>query len=192
MTLDPQITQLGVQLADVGVRNTVAGVSDRVRTAKARRQDQETINVLDEIINDLLADKNDLVQIARGYEQVLDAQRISQDEISYITECIIPVIKALAAAGDDAESADAIIDLLKPVLSVETITVLQLLGFNFKQAIGEPLTELVGRFIRSKAPMDAATQLDAFRAKQQREAAVAQIAKDPQAVRRFKELAPEE
>lgn len=69
MALDPQVTEPGVRLADVGVRNTVAAVSGRIMAAKAKRQDAETINVLTEIVNDLLADKNDLVQIARGYEQ---------------------------------------------------------------------------------------------------------------------------
>jgi hypothetical protein len=42
-------------------------------------------------------------------------------------------------------------EIIKPLLSVETLTVLQLLGFNFKQAIGEPLTELVAGLIAAKA-----------------------------------------
>lgn len=167
MSLDPQVTQLGGQLAEVVVRNTVAGVSDRIRAAKARKKDHETINVLDEIVNDLLADKNDLVQIARGYEQVLDAQRISQDEITYITDSIIPIIQTLASASTDSnpDGPKAIIDLLKPILSVETITVLQLLGFNFKRAIGEPLTDLVAQLIATKAPSQHTAQRRPSKAK---------------------------
>ena len=138
MALDPQVTELGVQLADVGVRNTVAAVSGRIKAAKAKKEDAETINTLTEIVNDLLADRNDLVQIARGYEQVLDAQRISEAEISYITESIVPIIKMLAEAGGDSDDTDQMIDLLRPILSVETITVLQLLGFNFKKVATVP------------------------------------------------------
>jgi hypothetical protein len=39
------------------------------------------------------------------------------------------------------------------------VTVLQLVGFNFRKAIGEPLTELIARLILAKAQEDpSATQ----------------------------------
>ncbi len=60
MDLDPQVTQLGLQLGDAAVRNGASVVSDRIRGSKAKKKDQETINELEEIINDLLADKNEL------------------------------------------------------------------------------------------------------------------------------------
>lgn len=187
MALDPQVTELGIQLADVGVRNTVAAVSGRIKAAKAKKQDAETINTLTEIVNDLLADRNDLVQIARGYEQVLDAQRISEEDISYITESIVPIIKTLAEAGGN-DDTDQMIDLLQPILSVETITVLQLLGFNFKRAIGEPLTGLVSQLIGSRmpAPPDAAAQ--AQRLSLQLQLATTSLAQDEEAYERFRSL----
>lgn len=189
MALDPQVTQLGVQLADVGVRNTVAAVSDRIRLVKARKQDQETINELDEIVNELLADRNELVQIARGYEQVLDAQRISQEEITYITESIIPIIQTLASASDSgAEGAEEMIELLKPVLSVETITVLQVIGFNFKKAIGEPLTALVSQLIMTKAPVSPADSVELQRRNLELQTAAATLAADEEAFDRFTRL----
>lgn len=187
MVLDPQVAELGIQLADVGVRNTVAAVSGRIKAAKAKKQDAETINALTEIVNDLLADRNDLVQIARGYEQVLDAQRISEEDITYITESILPIIKKMAEAGGNDET-DEMIDLLQPILSVETITVLQLLGFNFKKAIGEPLTTLVSQLIGSKTPAspDAASQ--AHRLSLELQLATTSLAQDEAAYERFRRL----
>lgn len=41
------------------------------------------------------------------------------------------------------EAVDKQIKALKTLLSEETIKILQLLGFNFKRAIGEPLTEIL-------------------------------------------------
>jgi len=184
VALDPQVTELGLQLADVGVRNSVAAIAGRLKAAKAKKQDGETINLLTEIVNDLLADRNDLVQIARGYEQVLDAQRISELEISYITESIIPIIQKLASASDD-DSAEEMIELLTPILSVETITVLQLLGFNFKQAIGEPLTALVSQLITTKAPAEPEDQAQLQRLTLELQVAVAGLASDQAAYERF-------
>ncbi len=186
MTVDPQINALGVQLADVGVRNTVAAVTGRIKAAKAKKEDAETINTLTEIVNDLLADKNDLVQIARGYEQILDAQRISEADIAYITDSVLPIIRTFADAGDN--DTDQMIELLQPILSVETITVLQLLGFNFKQAIGEPLTALVAQLIGSKMPasLDAAAQ--AQRLSLELQLATTSLAQDEAAYERFRSL----
>lgn len=186
MALDPQVTELGVQLADLGVRNTVAAVSGRIKTAKAKKQDAETINVLTEIVNDLLADRNDLVRIARGYEQVLDAQRISEEEITYITESIVPIIHKLAEAGGN--DVDQVIDLVKPILSVETVTVLQLLGFNFKKAIGEPLTALVAQLIGSRTPASPDAAAQAQRLSLELQIASASLAQDEEAYDRFKSL----
>jgi hypothetical protein len=187
MPLDPQVTELGVQLADVAVRNSVAAVSDRIKASRARKQDAETINELMEIVNDLLADRNDLVQIARGYEQVLDAQRISESEITYITQSIVPIIKKLAEAGG-ADDADKMIDLLQPILSVETITVLQLLGFSFKKAVGEPLTALVAQLIATRTPASADDAIHAQRLNLELQLAAASLAQDPEAYERFRAL----
>lgn len=35
------------------------------------------------------------------------------------------------------------VEILKSLLSKETLRILQLVGFNYRAAIGEPLTELV-------------------------------------------------
>lgn len=50
------------------------------------------------------------------------------------------------------------IDILSPLVSKETLTIFQLLGFNFKRAIGEPLTELIQQMILTNLPPDAELQ----------------------------------
>ena len=77
------------------------------------------------------------------------------------------------------------IDLVEPLLSAKTVTVLQLLGFNFKRAIGEPLTELVSRAILAKSPADATLGNELQRLSAQREVAFLEVAKDPDAYERL-------
>ncbi len=83
----------------------------------------------------------ELVGIATTLREQLVAQRIRTEEITYITDKLIPTVEDLAglAADDNAEAVGAI----KKLVSVEMLTVLQLVGFNFKAAIGEPLTQVV-------------------------------------------------
>jgi hypothetical protein len=156
--MDPNIQALTVQLADVGVRNTAGAIADRVGASRARKKHEETIAELEEIVNDLLADKSELVRIAHAYEAELVAQRISPTDIEYIATHFVPILEQLVSSvpSDDEASVQAMIELFKPLLSVETVTILQLLGFNFRQAIGEPLTELVAHLISSRVPTTGA------------------------------------
>jgi hypothetical protein len=183
--MDPQLQTLGLQLADVTVRNTAGSITDRIRAVKARRRDQETIAELEDIINGLLSDKSELVRIAQAYEEELVAQRISATDIEYITTNLVPVLRRLiestpTSGGTGAATPQEIIDLIQPLLSVETVTVLQLVGFNFRKAIGEPLTQLVSQQI-SKARADPALTLELQRLSLVRENAYLAVAQDPEA-----------
>lgn len=158
MNIDPHTTQeiadLSLRLGDTVARNTVSAIGDRIKAIKAKRDQRETIQELEEIIYDLIDDKNELKSIIEAYKEKFVAQRISQENIEYITNNLIPVLKELIEASSDENNAaaanmDKTLDVLTSVLSVETLTVLQLVGFNFKQAIGEPLTLLLQKFITS-------------------------------------------
>ena len=143
MELDSNLIQLGVNLAEVAVKNTAQTVYNKISTVKAKKDDKETINSLTEIINELLADKNELINISKCYEDELVAQKISDEDITYITEKLVPLLVGFVQEPTQLTAINAL-------LSMETLKVLQLLGFNYKKAIGEPLTELVSELIKSQ------------------------------------------
>ena len=148
--LDPEITAVLAQLSEVAARNTVGAIQTRVSTAKATKQHENIVNELTEIINQLVEDRVELVGIATTLREQLVAQRITTEEITYITDKLIPAVEDLAGlAGDDNAEA---IEPIKKLVSVEMLTVLQLVGFNFKAAIGEPLTQVVEGLILQLAP----------------------------------------
>ncbi len=152
--MNPEVQTLGLQLADVALRQTAATIADKVAKIKTSRKQDQVIAELEQMINELVADKAELVRIANAYEQELVAQRISDEDIKYMTGTVAPLLASFlnqSTPADDS-SASAQQEIIEKLLSVETITVLQLVGFNFKQAIGEPLTELVSNFIRMAGP----------------------------------------
>ena len=73
------------------------------------------------------------------------------------------------------------VEPIKKILSVETLTIMQLIGFNYKKAIGEPLTLLLKKAIESKIPTDAQTNANYI-------LAMARIAQDEEATKRFCQL----
>jgi|JI10StandDraft_1071094.scaffolds.fasta_scaffold47506_3 DUF438 domain-containing protein len=153
------LAELGVKLTESAVRNTAGAISDKISSIKAKRDDKQTIRELEDIVNNLLDDKSELVRIAQAYEQELVSQKISDEDITYITDTLVPLIeKFVGGIEDGAERAknQAYLDTIKSVVSKEMITVMQLVGFNFKQAVGEPLTLLIRRLIESKMPINDA------------------------------------
>ena len=133
--------QLAANLADAAVRNTASAITNKISAIKAKKNDKETINELEEIISELLTDKSEIQRIAQSYEQELVSQRITEKDIQYITENIFPILSKFIPQdkSDDLEQ-------IKSILSVESLTIMQLLGFNYKNAIGEPLTNLLKSF----------------------------------------------
>jgi len=142
--IDENLTQLAVQLGEAAIKNTAQTVYNRIAAAKAKKDDKETINTLTEIIHELIDDKSELISISKCYEDEIVAQKISDDDINFITEKIVPILGPFIK--DESQ-----LSALKALLSSETLKILQLLGFNFKEAIGEPLTKLVAQLIEPQS-----------------------------------------
>ena len=62
--------------------------------------------------------------------------------------------------SSQATNIEKTIDALTPLISVEMLTILQLVGFNFKKAIGKPLTILLQKAIASKVTIDPQSKLE--------------------------------
>ena len=91
MMNDPNIMKASTELAKLLAKNTTQMVNDRIRISKQATDDKKTINTLDEIITDLIAEKNKLTQIAQTFDEQMVAQKVSDVEINYITDNLLPL-----------------------------------------------------------------------------------------------------
>lgn len=186
MELTPEVITLGAELATIVGQKSVETIFDKIRTVKQKGNKDEIISNLEEIINDLIADKNKLIQISQAYEENLITQKITQDEIDYISNSIIPLLEEflMQSGQDDSGKIQDGINTIKPFLSKEIFNIMQILGFNFKKAIGEPLTELLASFIRSKINTTEKS-LELQMLTQQREIEYFKICQDEDAYKRL-------
>lgn len=144
--MDPEISRVVGQLAAIAIRNTATIVHDKISASKAQRNDKETIAELTDIIQDLLSDKQDLQMISESLKDELVSQKLSDEDLNFVAETVVPTIEKIMPNNNEKMLAD--IDKIKPLLSRNTLNVLQTLGFNFKRGIGEPLTDLLNGVIR--------------------------------------------
>ncbi|MBP0726654.1 hypothetical protein J5Y03_15960 [Bacillus sp. RG28] len=160
--INPELLKLSTDLTKLIGKTSVQVIIDKIKLARTKENKDEAISNLEEIITELIAEKNQLIQIAQAYDEQLITQKLSNQDIEYITTSIVPLVNEILnySDGEEAQKAKVAINMIKPILSKETFNILQLLGFNFKQAIGEPLTYLVRSIISSKTPVSPEKNLE--------------------------------
>ncbi len=186
MDLSPEMQQLALNLTAAAARNSAQLVTDKVKSLRAGKRTDETIAGLEQIISELIDDKAELTRIAQSYQSELVAQRLTPGDVTYIADTVLPILEKLAEAqgGLKGQAFKKSVDDLRPLLSAETATVLQLLGFNFRRAVGEPLTTLAEQAILARVNRSEDLKLAELR----REQLYLQVALDEEAFGRLTQL----
>lgn len=145
-----ELTSLGMKLAEVVSRNTVSYVGGKIGQAKLKNDLTSQGQAYNEIIDSLLEDKQELTLIARGYKEAYEQINISDEDIAYLHETLTKAATLIAVFSSDSERSAQSIKILIELLNKDTLKTMQLLGFNYKEAIGLPLTEACANAIKKK------------------------------------------
>lgn len=145
--MDEYSMQLAATFTEALGRHSYEWVSTKVSQAKGKRKLEEQQVIYEEIINGLLQDKMDLESVARQYKNLYESITISDDDIEYLQETIQRVMKLLNLISPKVSEQQANIDILVSLINKDTLKTMQLLGFNYKEAIGIPLTEVCANAI---------------------------------------------
>lgn len=191
MGIDPALATMMAHLAELAIPSMTASIYTKVETITKGKANEQTVNELKQVINDLVKDRNDLVAIAQAYEQELVGQRLQDKDIKYIIDSVLPVLRDLVdkmPAGAQQAQAEEALGFLEQLLSVEMLTVLQLVGFNYKRAIGEPLTLVLQKYITSLGRPDPQLEAENNRLNLEASVALANIAQDGEATERLKQV----
>lgn len=148
--MEEQLITLGMSLSEVISRNTISFVGNKMKLAKEKKDLESQSLAYTEIINNLLQDKEELTLIAREYKQSYEQVTISDEDIEYLHNTLKKAIEVLNTfSPQTAETKDTMNTVIE-LLNKDTLKTMQLLGFNYKEAIGQPLTEVCSDAIKSK------------------------------------------
>lgn len=145
ITLD-LITKMGINLTELAVKGTATAIHSKIQSVKSEKNIETVRNTYDEIINQLLAEREEAITIAQAYKEELDKVVISDEDIEHLHNTvtkILEILKLMSPDNGDIESFEQ----FKELISIDTLKTMQLLGFNYKLAIGEPLTNLCANAI---------------------------------------------
>lgn len=142
-----QFVELGVALTGLAVKGTASAIQKKISASKARKDDKKTIELYDEIVNELIEERSEAIRIAQSYKTELEKYEISDKDIEHLNKTISTVLDIIKDMSPEIDIDS--FKKFKDLISVDTLKSMQLLGFNYKKAIGEPLTELCSAKISS-------------------------------------------
>lgn len=157
--MDPVVAQslaeLGTSLTMLAVKGTATAVESKVRGIKDEKNAEIIRRTYDEIVNELLEERSQAIYLAQAFKSELDRVEIDDKGIESLDATIGKVFDILkrfpGVLDSDPERARAqeeAFNQVRELISADTLRTMQLLGFNYKAAIGEPLTELCAGKIR--------------------------------------------
>lgn len=148
--MEKSLITLGLSLSQVIAKNSISFVGNKMALAKEKKDLDSQSLAYTEIINDLLEDKNDLSLIAREYKEAYEQITISDEDIEYLHRTLSKGIEVLNSMGATEPETNKSMDDLIQLLNKDTLKTMQLIGFNYKEAIGKPLTDVCSDAIRTK------------------------------------------
>ena len=142
-----------------------------------------------ELIYEILDEKQEVEIIAKSYQEELVAQKLTSDDLNFVVDTVIPAIKEFIekSSKDPLQTSSQLseIEALEPLLSLNTLMVLQTLGFNYKKGIGEPLTNLVSTLIRKSTKNDESRLVELAT---EREIEYFKLLQNPEAFERLQQM----
>lgn len=155
------LAEMGVSLTTLAVKGTATAINTKIKSIKDERNLEKVRNTYEEIVSELLSEREEAIRIAQAYKTELDRIVISDEDIEHLHNTvsrvleIIKVFQLISAATKSEEEIQKIneqvksYEQIKELISVDTLKTMQLLGFNYKAAIGEPLTQICAKAITS-------------------------------------------
>lgn len=142
------LAQLAHNLATLAVKGTATAIHSKIESIKSEKDAKTLRTTYDEIINQLLSEREEAIRIAQAYKEELEKVEISDDDIAHLHNTVTSVLSIFKSMSPQTDKIDSL-EQLKDLISVDTLKTMQLLGFNYKAAIGEPLTNLCANAISS-------------------------------------------
>ena len=148
--ISEELVRAVINLATLAFKGTTTLVNSKIQSLKEEKNADKLRNKYDEIISELLSEREEAIRIAQAYKEEYERVNIGDDDIEYLHNTLKQVIKLLSSFTTMDETKRSSMNQLVALLNKDTLKTMQLLGFNYKEAIGDPLTEVCSNAIRDK------------------------------------------
>ena len=152
--MEPYITEsvvnAGIELGILAVKGTTAKINSKIQSMKTEHEADKLRSAYDDIVNELIIERAEALRIAQIYKEEYEKVTIKDEDIEYLHNTLIRIISLFSSFGNVTKEQTVSFQQMAELLNKDTLKTMQLLGFNYREAIGEPLTEVCANTIKSK------------------------------------------
>ena len=128
-----ELLSLGTALAELAVKGTATAVSSKIRAIKEEKNIEKIRSTYDEIINELLSEREEAVRIAQAYKSELEKVVISDEDIQHLHNTVSRILEIIkksqipSAEQIGPEAVDVVksqvesYEQIKELISVDTL-----------------------------------------------------------------------
>ena len=132
-----ELLSLGMSLTELAVKGTATAVSNKIKSIKEEKNTENIRRTYDEIINELLDEREEAVRIAQAYKSELEKVVISDEDIQHLHNTvsrILEIIKNIQTTNAEPLGEEAVeavnnqvrsYEQIKELISVDTLKTMQ-------------------------------------------------------------------
>ena len=150
------LVEASTQLAVLAAKGTATTVSNKFQSIRQKKQIEDICNSYEELINEVVAERAQAIAVAQACESELRRYEISDEDINHLRATVSDALDVLKEMSPGTDIT--VYEQLKSLITVNTLKAMQLLGFDYKAAIGDPLTKACAAAIEKKLQVPAKQQ----------------------------------
>ena len=132
------IATTSAELAVLAAKGTVSAVSSKLKQIRSKKDRDVMANAYEEVITELIQERNEAISIAQSYQDEVKRYQISDEDIQHLQAAVQSVLDLVREMSPETDLSS--FDQARALISVDTLKAMQLLGFDYRAGIGEPLT----------------------------------------------------
>ena len=113
------LLNLGTSLAELAVKGTVSAVSTKIKALSNEKNLEKVKSTYEEIINELLLERENAVRIAQAYKSELEKIEISDENIQHLNNTVGRVLDILKTMAPGIELE--MFEQMKVLVNVDTL-----------------------------------------------------------------------
>lgn len=142
------LEELSKSLLILSSKGTVTATESKIKAIQLEKDIEKIKNQYEEIVNELISERAEAIRIAQVYKNEIERYEISDRDIIHLQNTVTVVLDIIKEMSPETDIA--MYEQFKNLISVDVLKAIQLLGFNYKAAIGEPLTQICANAILGK------------------------------------------
>lgn len=118
--MDQLYYQMGLELTKIAAAPTISIISEKLKISKSKKNNEETISLLEEQLNQMLQERTEIIRIALAYKEYYDNANLTEESMEYISRSVNALFELF-----NKDMTEEQVEILRGLINSDTIKIMQ-------------------------------------------------------------------